>query len=807
MRLVSLQLENFKQYKNQKIIFDSGITGIVGSNGVGKSTIFEGVLFGLYGVRSTGLDSDSIVSSLSDGNTAKVELVFTDHNEEYKVVRTFRQGAMANTHTCSIYRDGELKCSGVNACEEFITDLLHMSPADFRNTVYSGQKDVMALLSDDQSTRKNWFLKMLGYDEIKRDTHNHLLSIKKELELKQNHHQMNINAEDIDRLDAQLSLERNNLEFLKYEIRLNEGRLSKAEEIYSESSQDHEIASKRLSDLNAKAREANTLKMEYDTHSKLLSDYNALYDGLMRTREINPFSIEERVIEIDNQISITEEQIKATNSEISSLEKERNIASQIEYQVESYQKNIQEYKSDLDALRSQAKDREKLALLKEQQRLEVSKYFQLQDNLFDQKQKLKEELDKILYQIGVKKTYIQNMKLDTSICPFCGAELTPEHKTTTISRLEGEIKELEQNSVSAEIDHLSSEHKLAYDKYLEADDGYSLLKSQWDKNEHILETICSREKYISDREADLRELQTDQKKHLSSSDILTKINNLKEDVERLQTILLPNLRAEKETLNKAVSYLQAIEDESGHCIRLNEKVKELDVDPLEIQTLEEKTADLKDRMDRATNLRKEIHDTVGELKFQEKDHQNSIENLCSRFNRYESEKSALQAVTKELKLYSDVDRYIGMFFYDLMKQIRADINHYASQIVSKITGGYYDHVYLDEDFVLRVRSRDGNEYPSKRFSGGEQDVFALALRIALSQYLNQKSGNITESFMILDEIFGSQDEERQRNLLQTLRSQKESFGQIFVISHLDIAGEYDRTISISRGNNQYSEVK
>ena len=41
MRLLQLKLINFKQYRNLGIDFSDGLTGIVGSNGAGKSTIFD----------------------------------------------------------------------------------------------------------------------------------------------------------------------------------------------------------------------------------------------------------------------------------------------------------------------------------------------------------------------------------------------------------------------------------------------------------------------------------------------------------------------------------------------------------------------------------------------------------------------------------------------------------------------------------------------------------------------------------------------------------------------------------------------
>ena len=49
MILTNLKLENFKKYTSHSIAFEEGLIGIIGKNGSGKSTIFEAILFALYG--------------------------------------------------------------------------------------------------------------------------------------------------------------------------------------------------------------------------------------------------------------------------------------------------------------------------------------------------------------------------------------------------------------------------------------------------------------------------------------------------------------------------------------------------------------------------------------------------------------------------------------------------------------------------------------------------------------------------------------------------------------------------------------
>jgi len=47
VRLNSLHLVNFRQHTDSRITFESGLTGIIGPNGSGKTTILEAITWAL----------------------------------------------------------------------------------------------------------------------------------------------------------------------------------------------------------------------------------------------------------------------------------------------------------------------------------------------------------------------------------------------------------------------------------------------------------------------------------------------------------------------------------------------------------------------------------------------------------------------------------------------------------------------------------------------------------------------------------------------------------------------------------------
>jgi exonuclease SbcC len=116
-------------------------------------------------------------------------------------------------------------------------------------------------------------------------------------------------------------------------------------------------------------------------------------------------------------------------------------------------------------------------------------------------------------------------------------------------------------------------------------------------------------------------------------------------------------------------------------------------------------------------------------------------------------------------------------------------------------------VLLDDTFELLVHDL-GGDFPVSRFSGGEQDDVAIALRIALSRYIAETHELRESTFLIFDEIFGSQDEERRGNIFRALRALEPYFPQIFLISHVaDVQGEFGNTLVVEAVSAAESRIR
>ncbi len=161
------------------------------------------------------------------------------------------------------------------------------------------------------------------------------------------------------------------------------------------------------------------------------------------------------------------------------------------------------------------------------------------------------------------------------------------------------------------------------------------------------------------------------------------------------------------------------------------------------------------------------------------------------------EERKLRDARRELRLRQAVANALNAFAEETARGAHPLLEQETTLLLSRVTRGRYASVTLGDDYLLHVFD-DGKAHPLARFSGGEQDLASLCLRLGLSRTLARQQG-IETGFVILDEVFGSQDDHRRENVLDQLRELETEFRQIFVISHVgDIAQHAAHRIEVER---------
>jgi exonuclease SbcC len=118
----------------------------------------------------------------------------------------------------------------------------------------------------------------------------------------------------------------------------------------------------------------------------------------------------------------------------------------------------------------------------------------------------------------------------------------------------------------------------------------------------------------------------------------------------------------------------------------------------------------------------------------------------------------------------------------LRVSVRPALEACVSDLLAKLSDGRISAARIANDYGVSVMD-DGEFRQAWELSGGEQDLVALALRLGIAEVVAERHGGGV-GFLILDEVFGSQDHSRRQSILTALRGLREEYGQIWCISHV-----------------------
>jgi DNA repair protein SbcC/Rad50 len=160
----------------------------------------------------------------------------------------------------------------------------------------------------------------------------------------------------------------------------------------------------------------------------------------------------------------------------------------------------------------------------------------------------------------------------------------------------------------------------------------------------------------------------------------------------------------------------------------------------------------------------------------------------------------LRAEKQELAIRKRVQDLLEAYRMHRSQHALPALESDTAALLARITRGRYSDVSISaEGYALQI-TEEGTAHSLRRFSGGEQDITNLCLRLALSRILSRQRAADT-GFVILDEVLGSQDPDRRSSLMEELRALTDEFGQVFVVSHFtDIAEKCDIQLHLARPN-------
>lgn len=152
MKLLSLKLRNYKQYRSKTVEFQGNLIGVVGPNGKGKSNLLGAIHFALSG-DDPGVKKSDLISW---GSTAgDVELTF-EHGGTKGTIKRSLAGTAAN------FEYGAEKATGIKNVDAAITKWLGVDKDLLKQSIFVRQSEIDAVLFEDPRNRELAFQKLCG---------------------------------------------------------------------------------------------------------------------------------------------------------------------------------------------------------------------------------------------------------------------------------------------------------------------------------------------------------------------------------------------------------------------------------------------------------------------------------------------------------------------------------------------------------------------------------------------------------------------------------------------------------------------
>ena len=771
MTLESLKLQNFKRYASYEITFESGLCGILGRNGRGKSTIFDGVFFALYGENRT--DKKLIPTAGSTGGV-KVELNFEIEGKNYTAIREFRGKAL--TAFATLKEGDESIATGAKEVTASVTKLLGMGKDAFLHTVFASQKELTALSSMKNDERKAMMRRLLGLEKI-------------------------------DKIEAMI---REELTGLNRDIKNASGFLLS-----------EDVLKQHREDLSTKTALSQTIEATLKTLTEESQNFKTAYEAAKALVETHQKAKEERQKKLDalekgqQTLTLHQKQLGELETELKTL-----TAHQTHYTAQLPLKaglaTLELSLKAQDELKT--KFLQKVGLEKEQE--ELRKGFVLRKEEVTQLTKAIKPLEDLQKQLTAEQTALSEhkatlLKLDTEItaltseigsnrsniakvtkqvetitdlgressCPTCTRPLMEQYDSV-LSSLHTEINEVYQKQIDALQLRLNvlSEQKTSSQKITdEAQQKCNALQTQ-------IALLQSKSKDLLKAQELFREVET---RGMSNKAALAELGSITYD-ENAHNILKEQYQALKpqvEALIKLEALIATIptKTEAFHALQTQIKADEASIaatqalitaDTYKEQSHTEAIANAK-----ASETAKDAKGVeLNGLVLEQTNIRRDIEAIDKEIKRDEAQRASLKTRENDQADYEKLKAVMSEFKTHINARVAPRIGEVASEMYSRITRGRYQHIEVSPEFDFYIYD-NGERYPIERFSGGEIDLANLVLRIAISKTLGELSGGGNIGFLAFDEVFGSQDEQRRIQIMEAFHTISESYRQIFLISH------------------------
>ena len=783
MRIDRIHLRNFRQHEDTELEFGAGLTGIIGPNGAGKTTILEAIAWAMYGMPAARGNRDTIRRrGAGPRERVEVELDFTLGAHQYRVARSLG-GAQ-------LFQDGDAApiANSLGSVTERVTRLLGMSREEFFNTYFTGQKELAVMAAMTAPERAQFLSRVLGYDRIRAaqerlkekraalrarlDVLRSSLGDPAELDEGEARARARVAAaaaaeaaataawESVERKLAQLRPRAERLQQLHDAALGLEAELRIAEHEATSAGQRVE----RLELHAAEAEASGTRLGEVIRRLQALPGLRGEGEALDRLAELHARrqGLTAQLADVHNHLASVDERI------------ERLPAGQ---RVETARVRTNELRASLTAVTLEAEN-VRTAWVRDAQDARTKR-----QGLADHYSELRDQRQRLV-KAGAQ-----------GDCPTCTRPLGAEYENV-LGLLDRQMEEVVTNGnfYKQRIDQLQNE------------------PSELDELDRLRLEL---ERDLSEATGELGRLEAQAQ---DAGPLGEERRRLLGRVEELRTAIgeAPVVYDERRhrEVQRAIRELEPVALEAERLRVVGDRAaaigEELDVARRERAGAVERAVAVRSRHAElgygeaahreareasaaAERERREAELALARAKGESGAAAEAVQAADRRRQEWTARQRDSTATSLDLALHQELDRALSDLRGELNATLRPDLSDLASSFLRDLTNGRYTELELNEDYGATLLD-DGD--PKTVISGGEEDIANLALRLAISQMIAERAGQPL-SLLVLDEIFGSLDEDRRSAVVDLLRSLADRFPQVILITHIDsVRDGFDRVIRV-----------
>jgi DNA repair protein SbcC/Rad50 len=761
----SIELTNWKTHSHTKMNFQKGVNVLVGVMGAGKSSIIDGISFGLFGTfpklnhkRTTVEELISNRPSVKDD--AEVRVTFTIGSDEYTVTRKLNR---KESTASRLERNGSYLQTQTARVNEEIESLIKVDYDTFSRAIYAEQNGLDYFLELTKGDRKRQMDEMLGLDSFAKAEENATSLINQIKGL--------INDEE----QMLAKMDRNELKSQIEKLASEKEALAKEQSSLSIKSKEGSVNVKRLEG------ELAELKSKYN-RSKELSNSIASTVGRidMLKKEllsINLQGIEKQKVESDYE-NLTKS-LKEKDSELKAFKKNELLTQRALAEAESSVRLNQKKGTERDALRDVIKGRA-LESMKSEHDLKGNELQTLVKNLSS----LQGRKDEIRKQAAELSEHV-------SKCPICERDIDEETRKMLLSQKEKSISEADA----------SMEDTRKHIKRLE-----TVLAESTKELDSVRIALSKLEDYKGIDESLAKSLQLAKEQKDAHEKLAKSVEECDTELQRI-TKEVNALSIKLEALKRKEKHENEIAELSKTLDSANAELKGINFDEKMLYALQElitrESSSLSEINSRITGNERYIKSVESQIEERTK----SLANMNEVAERIENRRTQMANMNKfrgalvdtEARLRDSLIRSINT----LMQGIWSEMYPYADYTSIRLNAKKDD--YTLEASVGGEGSREWLEMDGMA-SGGERSTACLAMRIALAMVIVPNL-----RWLILDEPTHNIDENGINRFIEVLGSRLPGLvEQIFIITHdsalKNISSARVYQLERDKGRNEYTSI-